>query len=215
MTRTLTMLAAGALALCAGTASAATVTFDFAAGGTTSFVNKLNFTTGDVKLALTGKLYDLKGDTVKADTSRGIKVKSSETYGLASQFNCKAGLCDDNFRTDGSQFNEMLMFKFNRKVSIDAITFNDRLVDGSDSFDFALGSTRQFSDTVTESYSVAGGFQGFSFGIGASADDSRFRVTSITVTYDDTTTVPVPAGGLMALGGLGALAALRRKAKRA
>lgn len=216
MTKTLSILAAGAFALCTGMASAGTVTFDFTAGPTTNFMNNLSYSNGGLNLNLTAATYDVAGSSVTLNGAKPLVVKQQASAGLASQFNCKKGVCDDNFRTDGSQFNELLQFSFNKIATITAITFNPRGLDSNDFFDFAVDGKLGFSGLSAASYNIAQDFTGHLFGIGASADTSAFRVTSITVAFGaDAAPVPVPAAGVMALGGLGALLAARRKAKRA
>ncbi|MHA6262140.1 VPLPA-CTERM sorting domain-containing protein [Arenibacterium sp. CAU 1754] len=140
---------------------------------------------------------------------------------------------DDTHLVDGSGPDEMLLFSFDREVTVEAIWFS--YYDEGDDFDLATytgtGLDTLLSDiSISATYSSDGVFDGTKqdsgrailtagqkflsdvFGIGADHSSDNFKIKKIMVSYDDSISpVPLPAGGLLLVGGLAGLAALRRK----
>ncbi|WP_243641955.1 VPLPA-CTERM sorting domain-containing protein [Rhodovulum steppense] len=126
---------------------------------------------------------------------------------------------DEHF-VDGTGKNEVVKFLFDKMVTLVSVTFS--YVDQSDKFSFGLltdSGYTHISDGQTignwfyETYTFQQTWTSDLFGIGAINDKTQFKIKSITVAYDTPEVVPLPAAGWLLLGGLGGLAALKRRRK--
>ncbi|MEO1026728.1 MAG: VPLPA-CTERM sorting domain-containing protein, partial [Pseudomonadota bacterium] len=120
----------------------------------------------------------------------------------------------------GANDNDIFVFSFDRQVRLVEVIFEN--VSGSDDFVFFVdGATPNATnfdivnplpggpDTDGDEGSFGFGNQIVTtFGIGASGFNDNFRISRIEVTD-----VPLPASALLLLGGLGGLAAMRRRKK--
>lgn len=185
-------------------ASAATVSLSFDFTGLAGFGQTYSQTIGGVDLVVDGARFNGATGAVF-----GNSVVTWRPAGLGA----RSGSADTRGTLDGNGFNEILSFMFSRVVKIEQITFAaiERLsraeyfVDGG--FVGAAG--------VTPLADLSGaGYLTDVFGIGARTEASSFRIASLTVSYDDLAPVPLPAGGLLLLAGLGMMVVLRRRASR-
>ena len=125
----------------------------------------------------------------------------------------------DDGDIDGANDNDILVFAFSKAVRLKKVIFEN--VDGNDDFVFADASASPnafFADIVNplampdtdgdEGYFDFGGRVVSLFGIGAYEYYDNFRISRIEVAA-----VPLPATGLLLLGGLAGIGALRRRKK--
>jgi Ca2+-binding RTX toxin-like protein len=223
----------------AAAVNAATVsqTFTFTGNGTAT-QSSFEMTSGEVTLTLGAALYNTPG-LVGTDlvTTNALKLTRSNGYGLyvVNTVNNGSSWSDNDHRIDGF-YNEIVTFAFDKAVRITGVTFKE-VLSGSvfDLYVNDLGGTPDYkgSQLVDNSLDLPAG-TGTLFGIGASQDGEKsvcvkwkhdkckawkkydvwsgFKITSLTVEYDEpVTTVPLPAGGMLLLAGLGALAVLRKR----
>lgn len=215
-----TLLAAGALVLMAGGASAAPVTlaYDFT-NGSVSASDSLGYTQGGVGLTVTGFLY-----TAPQTINANVKVNQQNNNGLGvcgtwvvgNTGNCAGPLLDGGA---GVNDNELLKFSFSKSVELVSIAFRQN--DQNDPFDLFLGEPLVFQAaypmpgppsrvyTFAEPY-----FVGSVFGIGLQGNSDQGRIAGFTVRYTPAV-VPLPAAGFLLIGALGGLAALRRRRRAA
>lgn len=206
-----TAVLAASFSVAAGIASAATVTstFNFDAAYSydptigSSWHSSLDYSDNGLDLTVSSENYN--GAPVDG------YVATWAGHGLGASY---AG--DSNHQIDGYGRDQRVVFDFSQAATITEIVFN--YVHDFDMFDMfadtGSGLNLLFSDGVTETYSISGGAVASLFAVGASTDVSAFKIRSITAEWDDVAPVPLPAGGLLILTGLGAVAALkRRKAK--
>lgn len=123
---------------------------------------------------------------------------------------------------DGRNFNDILLFSFDRAVDLFRIDFdntdnNDDFVFFaiSDAFELAGSISVEFFDIGSDGsdegfFNFGPAIAGTIFGIGAVQNNDNFRVEGMTV---EVSAVPLPAAGLMLLAGVGGLAAMRRRKK--
>lgn len=182
--------AATAFGLMATSATARTVTetFDFTAPG---------YETGPVLSSTSGAL-SLEASATVEGVGTDLSRRASGLYITY------AG--DTANRIDGL-LDEAVNFVFSRAVNLEGLTFAS--IRPGSMFDLAIDGASAGSYAVEPLVALVG--FGSSFGVTASDDGTAFKLTSITVSYDNLAPVPVPAGGLLLVGGLGALAAARRR----
>jgi hypothetical protein len=204
-----TMAALAMAAGLAGSAMGSTVstTFDFT--GLTGRGQTFTASSGGVDLVVDGARYTGAG---------AILGNAAVTWTAAGGLGAKTGRTDDNARLDGNGPNEILQFLFSKIVTIEQVTFA-AIARNSVSDTFVGGTRTATGQAVAASvdYSLASLVTDW-FGIGARADDAAFRISSITVSWEEPdaqgpSAVPVPAGGLMLVSGLGAIGLIRRKRK--
>ena len=225
----------------AAAANAATTTvsqtFSFT-GNPTETKNSFVMTEGDLTLTLGAALYKTPGAVgSELATTDALRLTRSNLYGLyiVNTVNNGGDRYDNDHRIDGYN-NEIVTFAFDRAVRITNVTFG-HILKGS-VFDLYIDDLYQGSQTAVPNLDLTTG-EGSVFAIGASAHTTKevctytysfkrgkkqvqkycydtldtyagFKITSLTAEYD-VTTVPLPAGGVLLLGGLGALAVLRRR----
>ncbi|MFL4471472.1 VPLPA-CTERM sorting domain-containing protein [Tateyamaria armeniaca] len=148
------------------------------------------------------------------------------------------GSTSENHQVDGGGPDEIIIFDFGQTVTLESVTFS--YVSAADDFELgayastlSTSPTTYFSDlailplsTTDGTYDNEGGDLGQSalttpqkltasvFGIGADHRGDSFKINSITVSFDngeDTSPVPLPATGLLLIGALGGLTAMRRR----
>ena len=210
-----------ALVLGASAALAAPVTLVFTFSGTDLQGPVLNYTSGGVNLAVTGHLYTAP-DTINAN----VQVNQQQVNGLGvcgtllatdTTGNCASPQLDGGSRRSTTN-NELLKFTFSQIVSLLSVEFNQN--DTNDRLDFFVGEPLDYISSAnapapsTKVLSLANLFSSLSvFGIGLQDHSDEVRIAKLTVSYDAPVLppVPVPAAGLLLLGALGGLAALRRR----
>lgn len=188
----------------AGFAATVTTTFDFrtAPGGG---VNDPSYTTtvDGLTLFVNAKRYTDAG-VVGLGSSPNI-TRTGNGLGV------KSGNDDGDPALDGLSPNEVLRFLFSALVTIEEVTFR-RIATGSvaEGFvnDLRVLTGFGVASPVNDPFGVTADDL---FGIGATDDASSFRVSSMTVSWDDPSIIPLPAGGVLLISGLGAIALLRRK----
>jgi hypothetical protein len=183
---------------------AATETFDFTGYHAGTYYSSASFS-GDNggSVDVTAGTYDwvisdgvdTAGDAwVGQWTGYGLGVWSSDGWGWEEHY------------VDGHN-PEFLKFSFGEDVTLEAISFADY---GNGQFDW-YSSNGSGGLNVAMDADVSGTDVGSMFFLGAWGS-MGFKVESITVSYD-VSEVPLPAAGFLLLGGLGGLAALKRRKK--
>ena len=203
-------------------ASAATVTFNFTNSTSANWMSSLNYTAGSLGLTVTG------GDTTGG--SGKVATWTGHGLGMKSGTDCTWGCSGTDHQIDSSGLDDVVTLTFTKAVSMANIVFN--YVDPSDRFDLYEGSTKTVSNGVVKNlvnlttgtnsvFRIGAGVQNNTtcsrwFGCYTTQTNSAFKLASITVSYSDNpATVPVPAAGLLLMGGLGALGIARRRGKTA
>ena len=204
----------------AGLTSAAT--FDFL--GFSPDSSSKSFTVDGISVTVTtGTFGDEAGSDIDFDARL---VDQGTARGLGS-------VGDADFKQiDGKNGNDVVVFTFDRLVSIETAFLNK--IDRRDKFAFGTVESGAFNRIVdrqvaTETVDFTGAFgtvTGTSFGIGAIGNRHNFSIASLSV-FDATPTpiapqlavtsafapssVPLPAAGLFLLAGIGGLAVATRK----
>ncbi|MGC1430560.1 MAG: hypothetical protein WA822_18385 [Albidovulum sp.] len=197
-----------ALAVVAATGSdAATVTFDFT-GSNSGVQNSLTYSNQGVGLTITGAVYD---DSFNANITGSANVGSYAGNGIGV-----TAPGDNSGQIDGRGSNDMAIFSFDRAVTLESVQFSSLANNQTEYFDFFSSDTGNplkevFDLIATASYSFNTPTTANNFGIGAYYSFSGYYISGLTVSYVATVPVPLPAGGLLLLGALGALRISRRR----
>ncbi len=204
MTVLKTLIAAGAFALGAQSASAATYTFNFGESAGS------HFTQGPLSLDVATMTFAATGGSAKTLVAAPGSELVNELGGLGEFLSGS----DGNSAVNGvsNLTREALNFVFSQAVRLTQVTF----FNGSGNY---IIFTNGAGDAVADSGTVAPtvnftspAYSGTAIGIGARTN-TAFYVSSITVDTD-VPAVPVPAAGLL-LGSLVVVPFLRRKRRAA
>ena len=189
-------------------AQAVPVIFDFQNGinGTNGTYGPLVATQGGITVTATGGIYSGLTDTI---INTNIQTVTKTNTGLGVDCVVVPAFCDNQIDGDGL-VDDLLTLTFSEVVDFTSVFF--RLIEENDDFDLWIDGILVSSDVTIQGnnpYSLTG-LTGTSISFGADAGNDDFRLGSITV---DTipAPVPLPAGGILLVGALGGLAALRRK----
>ncbi|MEM9707518.1 MAG: VPLPA-CTERM sorting domain-containing protein [Pseudomonadota bacterium] len=218
------LAAAAASILLAVPASAATIEFNVNGGWWTSDARVYE---GDGhSVTVTAGRYSNKGEPVRGKTmtmswgghAGGLGVCSPGTQSRSAS---SAGCWRDEHTVDGHGGNEMVYFDFgdhmmriigvtmaywDRHDSMEMYAFDgDGYVAGHETVYGARG------DGFVHTIGDHGLNTGYVFGIGAKDKKADFKIKAIH--FEKVEVVPLPAAGWLMLGGLGGLAAMRRRKK--
>lgn len=152
-----------------------------------------------------------------ADSPDGLGVMNNVSY---SRRNGRTST-DDSYTTDGSYWDDFLIFSFSADVQLDHAVFGD--YDSNDDYrlmyDLNGNGSLGYGDYVTFSRdgNPTSSFPSVMdnvFGFLATGSNDNWRIRSLSVS-GDLSTVPVPAGGLLLMTGLAGFAAMRRRKSKA
>ena len=176
-------------------AGAEAATFDFS--GPAGTAPSYSYNVDGIGLTVTAQSYLVQAPLAVTRASGGHGVN--------------AGRFDSN-ELDGFGVNEVLIFTFDQEVTLGDVAFSS--VGLFDTFSFFAGANTpwDFSGAALASNFDLSGYTGTVFGIGTINPLSSFRIASLEATAKDVTApVPLPAAGFVLLGGVAALAGLRRR----
>lgn len=183
-----------AMLLSAPAAYAASV-FNF--GGSNATQSSFSYTVDGIGLTVTGERKD--GCILHC-------YKPEDVSRAAGGLGVKGGIFD-SAALDG-QIDERMTFSFDQDVKMMSIMFS--AYDDNDPYniyvDSGAGLTLITADAMTNPYTFTPFLVGNTLRIALDGNSSAFRVSGLTVSA-----VPLPAGGLLLLAGLGGLGALRRR----
>jgi len=208
MHKSVTLAAAFAASILVAPAASAATMFDFT-GLSPSSTSLYEDTQDGISLDVTGERRD-DGVFIFPCVAFGAANVTTASDGLGVGAN--SGACAgnvDSAELDG-QIDEILQFSFDQDVRLISIGFN--AIDDDDPYNIFVDSGSGFTSVATGALDNPYVFSPFLTGntlrIGATDNASAFRVTNLTIAA-----VPLPAGGLLLLGALGGLGALRRRKK--
>jgi len=231
-TKNLTAGLASAIALfvSASAASAATVenkycfAYSSYCAGTPSISNAASATfTGSsgLQVGVTGTTYSNSGGSFVAGSAIDVENNS---YGLISN-NYGDGLSDKGethqHALDSYYADEAFVFDFGRQVSLTELVFGWAAKSKDNRTFYSGGWFELFVDGASAGIfganSAFAAVTGQVFSIGATNGGylnkyySHLKLKKMTVTYDDTPTVPLPAGAILMLTALGGLGIARKR----
>ena len=193
----------GLAAFWATAAAAVPVTIDLTGGtGQTSA-----FSAGELGLTVTATSFDEAGVMRLNDDSE----VSLNAAGLGALNSVTSADPEKNVFVDGRSsrdINDVLVFDFDRAVTVldVGLTARDSALNSVAALFLPVdGMLTLVSQSALDAVSVPGRVT--RFGLGGLGDNDQFLVSSLTVEA-----VPVPAAGILMLGGLAGLGLLRRRA---
>lgn len=210
-------MAAGAATM--GAAAPVYETFDLRGNG--GLKSSHGFSSGDLTLTATGYKH------WNGNLGQQISVGQWST-GLGTQF-----YGDSDHKVEGSGADEMVVFSFNKEVKLEKvwISYYDRyddievasystslsLLDLKSDVDLdgtVYGSSNTSNDIGWTNLSSVEKLVSSILGLGADHSDDQFKISKIKVSYEGAPpAVPLPASGLLLIGALGGMGALRRRKK--
>lgn len=189
----------------AGASYAATETFSFLgyhAGETDVYEASKEFT-GSLGGTVEVTMGTFGHSIAHTGSDGGGFVGQWDGWGLGVCSRLRRSHCRESHTVDGWGTNEYLRFSLEQDAVLESITF---LNYGNGTYDLSTMSGDEYWSAY-HGMDVSGTDVGSMFFVGA-WDHAAFKVQSITVSYAD---VPLPAAGFLLLGGLGGLAALKRR----
>lgn len=198
------LIAASAVAVCATSAQAVPITYTFSvASGSASFANDSTVYTGGFTI------------TAHADTD------DVQTYGSGYWVSHNSVEISGSFGTVALETATRTFVNNNSSIvgfSRDGSTGYDLLNGAEDEALSSYDLTTEMSSTGSADFLQWAGFSDILTSLGVLTFSDLSTEMTFTAAFDDIgrpSPVPVPAAGLMLLGGLGALAVLRRKSRAA
>ena len=222
--RTAALTAIGVLL--AGTAGAAslTTTFDLSGNDSSSAWNSLPSAVTMTQNGITAT-FDAKSWNNGPTGSGNVFTSGTVRDARLGRYNGGAGVTNsrrESHVVDGYGWNDFIEIQFDAPHKVTEVSFG--FYDRRDDFrwmydsneDGKIGVGDMFSDSInvrsSNPFSGFGGVASNVFGIGAFGDNDSWKLRSVTV---ETSPVPLPAAGLLLLGGLGGLGMMgRRKATK-
>ncbi|MGP1356726.1 VPLPA-CTERM sorting domain-containing protein [Roseicyclus sp.] len=204
------LIAAGMLALSAGAASAASVSFNLGTGPgsdvTSNSGTAVRAISDGLRVHITGRVFrhGIGSTSATSDAtawSNGIGLLRNQWH-------------HDSHLVDG-HYDEYLMLNFSEEVRLTSLTFS--YADHRDDWRVYSGSFADFTFEDSGQLSNAGFVQtalvdslalGTHFLVGTRNSHSGWKLQGLTV---DLAPVPLPATGLLLLAGLGGLAVMRKR----
>lgn len=212
---------AASMVLAAGAASASTIQFNLW-GSTSTNKTSFSYTVGDVDLTITG---------FSCGDNNGPNHSSCESEKI-DRWNTGIGMHrggSDSHQVDGRGRNEFLRLDFSPSITLKKLQFT--YADKWDQFSFftmgvsgwtyvgngyACQSGVNCGNTSTAHwFTFSGTYSGTSFLVGAKGKYDDWKLRGVKVYYEEPEVIPLPAAGWLLLGGLGGLAAMKRRRKAA
>jgi hypothetical protein len=227
-----TLVAAAAMSLAAGMASATTIYSTFDLTGHLGLQDELGFEQDGLRLTATGHLLNGDGSIGSLEKigqySNGVGVTNDDEFVWDYKWKYTSNgwekdwykkYTDAHF-VDGKGFDEVVKFVFDKVVKIEKIWFSYN--EAGDDFAFTVldgANAGAFYATVGipgtsfySSFTFTKEILASMFGVGATGKYDEFKIKKIKVSYEDhPEVIPLPAAGWLMVAGLGGLAALRRK----
>ncbi len=208
----LLLTALGGLAFIASTASAATVDFHFGKDSQSQsgyWEKEIVQYEGGKTLTVTGlRCDDHKGPNHHSCGGVGYSLAEWDN-GIGIQ---KRG-SSDSHQVDGKYSNEFLKLTFDKVVELKSLAFS--YFTDNDKFKLYTwtGSNWNYEGygAGSSTYQLSGGYTSSMFLIGATGDHDAWKFKGVGVGHPNV--VPLPAAGWLLLGGLGGLAAMKRRKK--